>query len=389
MSSEHDEIKVNTLETINLIWTRNGMPQGTNHSYYGHAWRISSSVKTDVSGNASFTLKSATAGGTVVTATDAETGLSVSLVKEFVATVPANLSVQSEQSHVSPEGQTTIFALVRDADDNPVKNQKVSWVLRDTVNGRLSSSLATTDSLGRATVVYTAGNASSAKDGVVIEATLQNNPTITDRLTLTVGDRAMRIVLGFDENMTEDGIYYKKSYGVVVTDSAGNPVANQSVHFDLIPTHYYKGLMTCQSESWQPSLPPRCPDGTMDCTEDEIFYPVPTQCPAEDVNMNGWLDNGEDANNNAQLDPTNTATVTTKVQTDAEGKATVNVIYPQSEALWSRVRLVATTSNNGTEYVESVEFNLPILAGDVGSCDESVPNHYSPYGLDDVCNSRY
>lgn len=370
LDSENKEIDVNTNEEVSLIWTRDGTPQAEKMiKLTATRGVVPSSVQTDSAGKASFTLSSSTAGGTVVTAVGVDSGLTTSIVREFVAVTPKYLSAQSEQATLGPEERTTIIALVRDTNDNPVKNQKVTFNLNDAVNGSLSSSIATTDSLGKASVVYTAGNATSAKDGVVIQVRLQDNTAVSDTVSLTVGQRALRIVLGSDETLEEEGVFYQKSYGVIVTDSAGNPVPDKSVDFTLIPTHYHKGEMVCSSDDeWQ------------------VQY-AEFGCASEDINNNGRLDEGEDVNASTYLEPTHTATINTRAVTDAEGKATVQVTYPQSEALWSRVRLVAQISDDGTEYYESVEFILPILAGDVSSCDVSAPNAVSSYGVQASCQS--
>lgn len=376
LDARNQEIGVNTNEVVNLVWTRDGVPQA-NKVIYLSATRgvVPNSVTTDTNGKASFTMSSTTAGGVVLTAIETGSGLNATMVREFVATTPKYLSAQSEQSNISPEGQATILAIVRDAAYNPVKNQKVKFnIAYDTVNGSLSSPTATTDSLGRADVVYTAGNASSARDGVEIQATLQSNPLISDAIKLSVGDRAVQIVLGHDENMAEDGVFYKKTFGVIVTDSAGNPVANKAVDFTLMPIGYYKGIMSCPIDA-----------GTI-----TPWYWTPTiYCPSEDLNDNAYLDEGEDFNGNDRLDPTHTATITNKkAVTDAEGKANVEVIYQQSHALWSKLRLSATTSVEGTEYVESLEFVLNILADDSDYClREPVPNGVSPYGIASQCES--
>ncbi|MGB0845498.1 MAG: hypothetical protein ACPGSM_02190 [Thiolinea sp.] len=371
LESANQEINVETDEAVNLLWKHDGVAQvGKQINLTATRGAVPNNVTTDAEGKASFSLNSSTAGGTVVTAVDTETGLTTSMVREFVAIAPKYLSVQSEQGNIGPEEQTTVFALVRDVNDNPVKNQKVTFNLYDAVNGNLSSSIATTDSLGRASVVYTAGNATSAKDGVVIVATLQSNPTITDELALTVGKRALRIVLGADEELEESGVFYQKSYGVIVTDSAGNPVPDKAVDFTLIPTHYHKGYMVCDAEtqSWVPQY---------------NFW----GCPSEDVDNDGWLDENEDYNGSGALEPTHTATVNTKTITDQEGKATVQVTYPQSQALWSRLRLIATISDEGSEYFETAEFDLPVAGPDVDTCDRSPPNSASPYGAASSCGS--
>ncbi|MEZ5536822.1 MAG: hypothetical protein R3F02_14490 [Thiolinea sp.] len=376
LESNNQEIPLNTDEVVNLVWTLDGVPQA-NKVIHLAATRgtVPNSVTTDANGRASFTLSSRTAGGTVLTAVETVSKLNATMVREFVATTPKFLSAQSEQSNISPEGQASLQAIVRDAEYNPVKNQVVGFnIVYDTVNGKLSAPTATTDSLGRASVIYTAGNASSARDGVEIQATLQNDTTISDTMKLSVGNRAVQIVLGHDENMAEDDVYYKKTFGVIVTDSAGNPIANKAVDFTLMPVGYYKGVMYCPEDA-----------GTL-----TPWYWGPTvYCAAEDVNDNAYLDVGEDFNNNGVLDPTHTATITNKKAiTDSEGKASVEVLYTQSHAYWSKLRLSATASVEGTEYVESLEFVLDILAKDSDHClTEPTPNHTSPYGVAAQCES--
>lgn len=377
LASVNKEIKVNTAETIELLWKKDGVAQA-NKTIKLVATRgiLPFQVMTDAQGKASFSITSTTAGGTTITATDAEGGLTASLTREFVAINPAALNVQVEQAIISPEASTKIIAVVQDANDNPVKNQVVVFNLNDTVNGSLSSSLATTDSLGKATVAYTAGNATSAKNGVVIESHLQANPTITDKVTLTVGGRALRLVLGEDEKLAEDGVFYKKTFGVIVTDSAGNALASKKVNFSVTPMRYAKGYASGCGITLA--------DGT---TSKKWAYTTSAMCDSEDSDSDGWLDSGEDFNGNGTLEPTHAATVTSSGTTDSDGKVSVTVTYPQSEAYWSQVRLVATIDDSGTEYMESTEFVLPMLAADASNCDVSPPNAVSPYGIATDCAS--
>ncbi|TXH69057.1 MAG: hypothetical protein E6Q83_12140 [Thiothrix sp.] len=387
LTSANKEIKVNTAETITILWTRNGQPQADKTIKLA-ATRGSlqyREVKTDAQGKASFGIASRTAGTTIITATDAETDLSASLSREFIATNPTALNMQVEQEIIAPEASTNVIAVVQDADDNPVKNQVVLFSFNDTVGGSLSSSKATTDSLGKATVGYTAGNASSAKDGVIIRSALQSNPdTVKDQVTLTVGGRALRLVLGEDEKIAESDVFYTKTFGVIVTDSSGNPSAGKKVNFAISPLNYYKGrAVGCGGTA---------ADGTVikkwvyaAGSSASAIANLPVKCPNEDVDKDGWLDlPNEDTNNNGTLEPTHAATVTSSGVTDANGKTTVTVTYPQSEALWSEVRLTATIQDSGTEFIESTDFVLPMLAADASNCEVSPPNAISPYGVADA-----
>ena len=379
LSSPREEIIVNTTETVSLLCTRDGIPQA-NRTIYLATTRgtVPHQVITDSQGRASFSFSSSTAGGTVITAVDNSTSLTTSMVREFIAITPNDLSLQTERTMLAPNGQVTLFAIVHDADHNPVKNQRVNFVIEaDTVNGRLSSPSAITDSLGRASVVYTAGDGSSALDGVRIRAALQTNAAMSDTLSLTVGERSMRIVMGTNAKVEVSDVYYRQSFGVIVTDSAGNPVANQEVKFAITPTRYLKGELSCGDTH---------SDGT---TISSWHLDAGVWCESEDTNVNGWMDAGEDYNNNQTLDPTHAATVTGSGLTDTEGKLTVPVTYPQSHGWWNEVRLTATTTVEGTEFMESTKFVLGVAAGDTASCESDPPNRESPYGFDMSCESPY
>lgn len=384
ITSTNSEIKVKTPETISLKWMQNGVAQANktiNLAATRGEIKPSQTVTTDAQGQATFYVGSSTAGGTVITATDASTGLSTSLTREFVATTPAVLNTQVEKELITPESSTNVVSVVRDTADNPVKNQVIVFSLEDTVGGKLSSSTATTDSLGKATIGYTAGNATSAKDGVKISSYIQNT-TINDNITLTVGGQALRIVLGEDEKIVDEGVFYKKTFGVIITDSAGNPIKDKKVDFTLIPTKYMKGYYAgCSSVT----------DAAGNLNTKPVYIQK-TVCDSEDIDKDGWLDvnavgAGEDINGNGRLEPTNPATVTNSAVTDGDGKVLANVIYPQSQAMWSEVRLTARILVSGTEYIESTDFVLPVAAADVGACDVSPPNAVSPYGVEPSCLS--
>lgn len=385
INSTNSEIKVKTPETISLKWMQNGVAQANktiNLAATRGEIKPSQMVTTDAQGQATFYVGSSTAGGTVITATDANTGLSTSLTREFVATTPANLNMQVEKELLVPESSTNVIAVVKDAADNPVKNQVVVFNLEDTVGGKLSSSTATTDSLGKATIGYTAGNATSAKDGVKITSSLRltdpnASPVADDYITLTVGGQGLRIVLGEDEKIVEEGLFYKKSFGVIVTDSAGNPVKDKKVDFALIPLAYAKGSFAPCGVTLS--------DGTL--STKPVFVQT-ASCMSEDIDSDGLLDTGEDLNSSGRLEPTNAATVTNSAVTDSDGKVLATVIYPQSHALWNKVRLTARILVSGSEYVESTDFVLPVLAVDVGSCEISPPNAVSPYGVDASCLTK-
>lgn len=356
-SASTNDIALGVAETITVEWLVDGNPKiGEVISIRSTRGTVSTSdVLTGINGQDTFTVISDTAGTTTITA-ETTTGLTTVLKKEFVATDATYLSTQASPSLISPNKSSTIITKVRDDNDNPVKDVSVSFNLTDTVNGELSSSKAVTDSLGRAEVIYTAGDSSSALEGVKINTSFIKTDTtiVSDQVALTVGGDALRIVLGSDEILGDSGIFYTKDFGVIVTDSAGNPVLDQKVDFTIAATHYVKGVMVPGLTTWSQR--------------------ENTKCSAEDFDHDGNLDVGEDENDNGTLEPSQVATVTGTGSTDDQGKLLVTVVYPQSEALWTIQRLTATTVVSGTEYVEHTSFPLAISAGDSGDPTVMVPN---------------
>lgn len=369
LTGSSNEIIINTKETINLLWKKEGVAQ-PNKTINISATRGDLStnlIETDSNGRASFTIESPTAGMTIIKATsDDEDGLSTSLSQEFVATTPSVINTQAEPAVIAPKGSSNIITKIRDIHDNPVKNKMINFRLDDTVAGVLSDSTAKTDSLGRASVSYTAGDSSSAKDGVIIKTFIVGYPEIKDEIFLTVGGNALRIVFGQDNLVESDSVFYKKNFGIIVTDSAGNPVKDQEISFTITPTQYYKGIMApVTGAGWVRRLS--------------------TYCPSEDFDNDGTLDKGEDDNNNNQLDPTHDAAVTASGISDENGRIDINIIYPKNAAGWSQQRISATTLVDGTEYIENILFDLPVAADDVKDLKVSPPNRISPYGISASC----
>jgi len=400
LTADLSEIPIDTKQRVTLSWTSDGVAQA-NKIIHLSATRgkitvndsVTGQVTTDADGNASFDIESPTAGGTVITATDNTTFLSTSLPLEYIATKPHYLNIQADPSLIAALGTSSILAQVNDINDNPVKNQVVIFNLNDTVDGKLSSSKATTDSTGRASVVYTAGNASSSKDGVTVSSYIEGQPSVPlDTTTLTVGGEAVRMAFGFDEKIAEREPFYEKVFGVIVTDNAGNPVSSKQVNFTVSSTKYLKGRLEYIGTQWVPRAPiyecdaeDKDKDGWLDYNEDVNNN---AQLDAgEDLDGNGILDISEDFNNSGKLEPTNSTTITGNSVTDESGQAVVKITYLQNHAWWEKVEITAQVTVNGTEYIEKIrDLTLPVLAADIEK--ESIPpNYISPYGTD-VCASK-
>lgn len=383
MDASSDEIMVNTDGTISINWKVNDVPQAGKKVFVRATRGLTdvTEVITDSNGVATFTISSETAGKTVISA-ETEDGLITKIEKEFVAITPHYLSSVVSPSVISLFEKSTVITTVRDIDDNPVKNQRVIYVLKDTVGGEINNSVATTDSYGRAEINYTAGPTSSGLEGVVIDTYLESNTALTQTVTLTVGGDAHRLVVGMDNDVEEvDNVFYKATVGVIVTDSAGGPLANQEVDFSLVPTHYIKGF-----------IEPRYED-TYDVDSGLTFLSFTgwtyssssVVCPSEDLDNDSQKDDGEDINNNGILDPTNTATITGEGITDSQGKVTVDVIYPKSQAWWTTLQLKATAKVAGSEFVETSSVRLPVAETEVNDLIDQPVNQFSPFGLASDC----
>lgn len=340
----------------------------------------SSTATTNASGQASVDLSSTTAGPAIVVAQISGVG-SVNLPVQFVAITPARVVVQANPGSVLPNpsgtsNQSTIEALVRDVNGNAVANRQVNFTLvKDLSNGTLSPGIATTDTNGRAQVQFIPGASSTPSDGVEIQATVANT-SISDTTLLTVNGKALFITIAFGNTMTNlDETTYKKPFSIYVTDANGVSVGNQMVSLSVIPTDYYKGFMSYS-----------CAVGEIaPCAKRWRYVGVPTVCSNEDLNLDGFLDSGEDTNTNGQLTPGNiVVTAPGTVTTDATGRASFNLEYGEQFAPWVTVAVTARASVAGTESRQSIVFDLVGLDSDFTS--ETPPaGAVSPFGSSGQC----
>ncbi|MFU8819149.1 MAG: Ig-like domain-containing protein, partial [Desulfurivibrio sp.] len=272
--------------------------------------------------------------------------------------------------------QSNLVAVVRDANDNLVKNQSIVFTVGpDTTSGTISPSPVMTDEYGRAETVYTAGSSGSAQNEVIIEAAVANTALITDT-TITVGGKALFITLGTGNTIeVPDDQKYAKPYSVMVTDSSGHSVGGVEVALALWATHYHKGFHTWGGTAWVQNI-------------------TAANCPNEDVNRNGISDPGEDYNGNTELDPGAVAAIHKQlsgssiytVTTDDSGFADFYIIYLKDRALWAGVELTASTLVQGSESTRRVYFTLPILAADLTNENVSPPGSTSPFGTAASCS---
>ncbi len=364
------EIPLGTNRTVTVRWTQDGAPQaGQTVLFSTTRGSISpaASVVTNANGEASIVVTSTNAGPAVITAA-AIGGPTTQLDLEFVATTPSTIEVQADPFTVAPNSQSQVTAVVRDADNNLVKNARVVFSLDDITSGSLSIGTALTNSQGRATTFYTAADTVSGNLGVVITATLEDDPLITDSVALTVARRELFVAIGSGNELSEpDTADYEVEYSIQVTDSEGNGVPNASVQLNVKSVKYSKGYWTLPigASSWVPFVRATCDD--------------------EDDNGNGILDPGEfDENNNGTIEAGNIALVTPgEPITDESGKAVVRMIYGQVYGLWTQVKLEAKVAVQGTEFTEDLTFVLSVTDDDVDP-DNSPPGVITPPDLAEV-----
>lgn len=332
-------------------------------------------------------------------------GATDSLVVEFVSISPTRIDVSAEPATVPTNGTATIRAVVRDANNNLVKNQTVSFNLQDPSGGTLSAASQITDSQGRAEVTYTASGTTSARDAVSITAGVAGT-TITDAVNLTVGGDALRISLGTGNSVIEPNeTTYQLPYAVIVTDALGNPAPPETqFRLSVRALTYDKGIYTYIDPSWvkqtgdfitdDPNVAntTATPPGTDDPA---VFQGLPGEvrfasgCINEDLDLDGVLDAGEDTNGNGILTPGNVVSVPTTVALQTDGTAQFNLTYAQQYANWVQVELRAIASVSGTEVTETQTFFLPGAASDFSDENVNPPGNPSPFGTSDTCTNAF
>ena len=391
-------VKLGSTGMVTVAWSAGGVPQTgqvvTFSSTRGTLCaatpcttagpQVSSLTATiDGTGHASLYLASSTAGPAVISATG--TGVTAQTSIEFVATTSSALVLQASPATIAPQGQSTLTATVRDANNNLVEGQVVNFsITQDPTGGSLSVASATTNVQGQASTVYTASTTTSASNGIVVSADVAGS-TASGTADLTVGGQTVFLSLGTG-NVVATGpnanTQYSYPYSVQAVDSAGAGVNNVTVTFTVTSLGYGKG-----SESYD--TPPGAwiaHYSTAATDPDVLALPGFHGCLSEDVAGNGILTAAEDYNGNGRLDPG--LVVSTDVGsavTANGGTASVNLIYPKDHAYWVAVKLTASATVSGTQTSTSASFVLPGLSSDYTNQTVSPPGQVSPYGVATTC----
>ncbi len=375
-----DDVALGDDATLVVTWLKDGSAYaGGSVTLTSSRGTISSSstVTTDSSGEATFTISSNNAGVASLTASGVDSDsneVTATTSFEFIATVAATLIADASPDIIGPDGDTsTITAVVRDADGNLVKGAVVNFNVSDVSTGSISPNQATTGSKGVATTIFTSGSVSS-EDGITITATVADATSATDTISLTVGEQAFDVSIGTGSLIeSPDNVTYLKEFAVFVSDSVGGPVSGIDLTASNTPVKYSLGG-TYRKGYW-----------LWDST-DEIWYSVTTaNCSNEDVNGNGILDDGEDTNGDGELTPGLVGTVSfaDDDSTDENGQATIELRYPREYGAWYDSLLTVYAQSTGSEAKENMQYSYGVAAEDL--TDDASPPPNSPYGIGANC----
>ncbi len=387
------EIPIGTSQTVTVLYTIGGVAQaGVTVNFDRTRGDLSSAAAvTDAEGKATVTVASANYGPGLLVASITG-GPSSQIAVEFVATTVSKLELQASPATIGTNNggltseKSLITAVVRDANNNLVKNKTVNFtIVNDASAGSLSPASSVTDSFGTANSYFIAGASLSGLGGVTIRASVAGT-SVASTTTLTVAKKALFVTLSTGPfiKALADNIRYQQDYVALVTDAAGNPVEGATVVATVTPMYFMKGfqIYPTGASRWQSVFTLQAVSSTR---------PDIPACANEDgitrnllYDFNGVLDPGEDQNANNRLDPGNVASVTATV-TDNTGHGTLSIVYAKDYAWWVNVKLEAFASTSGSTASAFVTFDLPGLASDYTNPNVDPPGNPSPFGTSTTC----
>lgn len=396
-------IPINTSTPISLTWTNGGVGVAASSVNFSasRGTITGAAATTNGSGVATASISSPSTGSTIISAAGPNGTPAASVNVSFYTNTASNISLQANPSTIAvtsgAAGQTSnssvISVIVRDAANNLVQNAQVNFSdAVDVTGGYLSSSTATTNSSGSASVNYIAGGVSSPQNGVTISATVVsiNGTAITPvvgNVYITVSGQSLLIRLGKDNLTASIPPQNQKIFTATVTDAGGNAVVGATVTFKLRPIAYFKGFYTWGSAAWGQTLtatcasednggninPPLANNGQLDVNIFNTLTNTPTTI-TEDINGNGFLDPGN-----------GTASVTGSGVTNSTGTATATITFSKDHATWVAFVLEARSSVNSNDPPATAAYTLTGVAGDYSSQTVAPPGVVSPYGVSALC----
>ena len=421
------EFEVVDPNSVTVTWTSAGAPVVGETLRFGTTAGVvdgSPTALTDADGQATFTLRSSSAGParlTVEDATDGEPSTYVDI--EFIAGAAAAIEIGASSTRVPVRGTSTITARVTDANGNPVKGKEVVFGSDDLKGGQLNPASATTAQDGEASVTFTAGNRPTefdvgvGADDIVLSASVEGvalaPADARNRMSLSVVERALNVTLGTANKVVSEGdapVQYWLDFVVQVADGGGTPVDGADVSLSIRPLQYAKGRLT-ETDKNGVALPETNDPWTHETYRqrefvfplDELGNPLTpvrrvVTCDTEDENRNRVLDPGEDFNGNGLLDPQDPASLVAStdgratlsggtLSTDATGSGYLRLIYPVTNAQWAYVEVTALARGLGVEAKDTFRTGLPMRAEELNQSRTSPPNYFSPYGTDPDCSN--
>jgi hypothetical protein len=290
-------------------------------------------------------------------------------------------------------GSSTLIAMVRDASNYPISDVPVSFsIVKPTSGGETVSPVVVLTaatisgglSLGEARATFTSGALSSPAEGVQVRAAVVGTAVETEAVgangtpsgndaAITIGGVAGSVAFGQATliGVLEDKATYSWPMSVLVADSNGNKVPDALVSLSAWPIAWSTG----QSCTYDADIDPSSGN----------HYPNQGTFWNEDVNENLFLDPGEDGTRKFYADnfvasgagkidtystPVNSAggVLPATVTTDSNGVAAFTLNYPKQSAIWTLVRIRASTVVAGSETRGEIILRLSAIVDDVVPC---------------------
>ncbi|MBN2179100.1 MAG: Ig-like domain-containing protein [Deltaproteobacteria bacterium] len=252
------------------------------------------------------------------------------------------------QPSIGSETNTVTLTATVTSGGQPVGGAAVAFSIVNPLGGgeSISPVVAISESTGEAITTFESGTLSTDQNGITIRATVVGT-AIEDEIAIEIGGTALSLAIGYGTviQSNESNTLYLLPMSVLVADANGNPVSGATVSLGLWPTAYRTG-------AWYETR-----------VGEQTVWRVYTSgiFPNEDVDKDGYRDDGEDINLDNQLTPPNSAggTVPATVITDDNGTANFELEFLKTSAVWVTDRIRATTMVLETETTSYLEFGLP------------------------------
>jgi hypothetical protein len=307
----------------------------------------------------------------------------VSQVPDAVGVVSAaSLSIVPNTVKPNLDGGRTNMAQLRalflDKDNRAIPNMRVRFeiVPPGLGSGEIISTgnqLVISNASGTAIAQYIPGTRVSPTEGVNIrmcfgntDASLASGKCPNSRTgTLTVASEPVSITIGDHNELIKgtNNLTYIKQFDVAVANAAGEAVADADVSVSVDILRYGFGRY----------------DNVKNAHTDGSGF-----CLNEDINRNGNLDIGEDANGDGRLTPPKADIVVSYLssrKTGTNGRLIVQAEYPQNVATWLLYKLSVSSNASGSEGRAERVFLTSFVEGD----QKNGSFLTSPYGVTSVC----